>query len=78
VKLGYARVSTSDQKAGMQVEALVAAGVAKDKIFIDQLSGAKSAKERPAMADLLKHARDGDELLRVAHRPVRVPGRVRA
>ncbi|MGY3567923.1 recombinase family protein [Sinomonas sp. RB5] len=63
MRLGYVRVSTSDQKASLQVEALVAAGVAEDKIFIDQMSGAKSANERPAMAELLKYARDGDQLL---------------
>lgn len=62
MKLGYARVSTTDQKAAMQVEALMDAGVAKDKIFVDEMSGAKAARERPKMAELLNYAREGDEI----------------
>ncbi|WP_415854022.1 recombinase family protein [Sinomonas sp. G460-2] len=60
MNLGYARISTSDQKASMQIQALIQAGVAEDKIFVDQMSGAKEARERPAMAELLKYAREGD------------------
>lgn len=33
MKLGYARISTSDQNAAMQVEALVSAGVAEGQDF---------------------------------------------
>lgn len=62
VKLGYARISTGDQNASIQVEALLDAGVAEDKIFVDEMSGAKSARERPQMARLLEYARDGDEI----------------
>lgn len=62
MKLGYARLSTHDQNASMQVQALVGAGVAKDRVFIDEMSGAKSARERPQMAKLLEYARDGDEI----------------
>jgi DNA invertase Pin-like site-specific DNA recombinase len=62
MKLGYARISTADQNAAMQVEALVSAGVAEDKIFVDEMSGAKSARERPQMVKLLDYARDGDEI----------------
>ena len=54
--------STTDQKAPMQVEALMDAGVAKDKIFNDEMSGAKAARERPKMAELLSYAREGDEI----------------
>lgn len=46
----------------MQVEALMNAGVAKDKIFNDEMSGAKAARERPKMAELLSYARGGDEI----------------
>jgi DNA invertase Pin-like site-specific DNA recombinase len=62
VKLGYARISTGDQNAAMQVEALVAAGVDEKRIFVDEMSGGKSARERPQMAKLLDYARDGDEI----------------
>jgi DNA invertase Pin-like site-specific DNA recombinase len=46
----------------MQIAALIDAGVAEDKIFIDEMSGAKKARERPAMVRLLDYARDGDEI----------------
>jgi DNA invertase Pin-like site-specific DNA recombinase len=62
MKLGYARVSTTDQDARMQIAALVEAGVAEDKIFIDHMSGAKTAKERPGLTEVLKYARDGDQV----------------
>ncbi|WP_138413968.1 recombinase family protein [Sinomonas gamaensis] len=62
MRLGYARTSTQDQKAAMQIAALIEAGVAEDKIFVDQMSGAKTARERPAMAELLRYAREGDEI----------------
>lgn len=42
----------------MQVEALINAGVAADKIFVDELSGAKEAKERPGMQALMDYARE--------------------
>ncbi|WP_253905217.1 recombinase family protein, partial [Arthrobacter sp. H14] len=61
--LGYARVSTTDQDASMQVSALMEAGVKEKHIFIDQLSGAKAARERLAMTELLKYAREGDEVI---------------
>jgi DNA invertase Pin-like site-specific DNA recombinase len=63
MKLGYARVSTTDQDAKMQIAALIEAGVAEEKIFIDRLSGATTAKERPGMAALLAYAREGDVVL---------------
>jgi DNA invertase Pin-like site-specific DNA recombinase len=40
MKLGYARISTTDQDASMQVEALISAGVDPKRIFTDELSGA--------------------------------------
>lgn len=62
MKLGYARISTSDQNASMQVQALVEVGVDRKRIFIDEMSGAKAARERPQMAKLLDYAREGDEI----------------
>jgi DNA invertase Pin-like site-specific DNA recombinase len=62
MKLGYARISTTDQDASMLVDALLQVGVAADKIFVDELSGAKEAKERPGMAELMKFAREGDDI----------------
>ncbi|NMR30925.1 recombinase family protein [Crystallibacter degradans] len=62
MKLGYARTSRTDQDASMQVDALIQAGVAADKIFIDELSGAKEAKDRPGMQELLQYVRSDDDV----------------
>lgn len=62
MKLGYARISTTDQNASMQVQALREVGVAKERIFIDEMSGMKAARERPQMVKLLDYAREGDEI----------------
>jgi DNA invertase Pin-like site-specific DNA recombinase len=62
MKLGYARISTSDQDASMQVEALISAGVDPKRIFTDELSGARGAKERPGMKALMDYAREDDDV----------------
>lgn len=46
----------------MQIDALVSAGVKPDKIFMDELSGAKEAKERPGMKALMDYAREEDDV----------------
>ncbi|PTT60825.1 recombinase family protein [Arthrobacter sp. HMWF013] len=62
MKLGYARISTTDQDASMQVEALISAGVDPNKIFTDELSGSREAKERPGMKALMEYAREDDDI----------------
>ena len=57
--LGYARISTQDQDASLQVLALEAAGCSK--VFIDQASG--STTKRPELDKLLAYAREGDTLV---------------
>lgn len=61
--IGYARVSKSDgsQSLDPQIDALVAAGVARDDIYHDRASGAKS--ERPGLAHCLRACRAGDTLV---------------
>jgi len=59
MKVGYARVSTSDQDPGLQVDALKKAGC--DKIFTETASGAQ--RDRPQLAEALKYMRDGDTLV---------------
>lgn len=56
---GYARVSTSDQNEGMQVDALRSAGCTE--IFTDKASGAKTS--RPALDMMLPLLTEGDTLV---------------
>lgn len=58
--IGYARVSTSDQKLDMQLDALAGAGC--QKVFYDHgVSGAKAA--RPGLDALLEYLCEGDMLV---------------
>ncbi len=59
--LGYARVSTAKQDLDRQIDALTAAGVAADQIFIDKKSGATT--DRPGLRAALGYARDGDVIV---------------
>jgi DNA invertase Pin-like site-specific DNA recombinase len=55
MKVGYARVSTKDQKLELQTEALQKAGC--EKIFKETKS---AVKERPELQNMLAHLREGD------------------
>ena len=57
--IGYARVSTGDQKLDLQLDALARAGC--DRVFTDQVSGAKA--ERPGLSNVQSHLRAGDTLV---------------
>jgi DNA invertase Pin-like site-specific DNA recombinase len=57
--LGYARVSTADQKLDLQLDALKKAGC--KKLYSDVASGAKAA--RPGLDAALAYARPGDTLV---------------
>jgi DNA invertase Pin-like site-specific DNA recombinase len=57
--IGYARVSTDDQKLNLQQDALRAAGC--EQIFEDRLSGVKAA--RPGLTSAIERARPGDTLV---------------
>jgi len=57
--VGYARVSTGDQKLDLQLDALRQAGC--DRVFTDQISGSK--RERPGLQEALDYARAGDTLV---------------
>ena len=57
--VGYARVSTLDQKPGLQLDALKAAGCAKT--FVEKASGVK--EERPQLQATLDYMREGDTLV---------------
>lgn len=58
-RLGYARVSTTDQDPALQQDALQAAGC--QRLFIDRASGKLAS--RPALDELLTQARSGDTLV---------------
>ncbi len=57
--IGYARVSTADQRLDLQVDALTKAGC--DRIFTDHASGGRG--DRVGMTDALSHLRAGDTLM---------------
>lgn len=57
--IGYARVSTVDQKVAPQIDELKKAGC--EKIFRDKVSGAKS--DRPGLQEALDFLREGDSLV---------------
>ena len=57
--IGYARVSTDDQKLDLQLDALIKSGC--EKIYDDYMSGAKA--ERPGLTKALDQCRSGDTLV---------------
>src|SRR5664279_2072574 len=59
--IGYARVSTLEQNADHQMDALVRAGVAERDVHVDVASGAKAS--RPELDLVLPLLRDGDTLV---------------
>src|SRR4026208_558073 len=59
MKIGYARVSRTDQNPELQTEALKKAGAAK--IFEDRVSGAKET--RVGLDGMLDQLRDGDAVI---------------
>ena len=59
--LGYARVSTSEQKLDIQIDRLTAEGVRKDRLFTDKASGKND--DREGLQRLLTRAEEGDEVI---------------
>ena len=57
--VGYARVSTADQTASLQTDALAAAGA--ESIFTETAGGTN--QDRPQLAQCLKTLRPGDQLM---------------
>lgn len=56
IKIGYARVSTTDQSLDLQIDALTKAGC--ERIYTEKMSGAKD--DRPELAKALEVLRAGD------------------
>ncbi|MCR9175282.1 MAG: recombinase family protein [Alphaproteobacteria bacterium] len=61
LKYGYARVSTDDQNVNLQVDALCAAGVQRQHIFFETMSG--TALERPQFKACMQTLEAGDALV---------------
>jgi DNA invertase Pin-like site-specific DNA recombinase len=61
VELRYARVSTVKQDLERQVDALTAAGMPVQRIYLDKRSGATT--DRPGLRALLEYARTGDVIV---------------
>lgn len=59
MKIGYSRVSTTDQKHDLQVNALQLAGC--DRLFEETCSGASNS--RPELDSMLAFAREGDTIV---------------
>lgn len=57
--VGYARVSTQDQKPELQLDALTAVGC--EKVFEEKASGAQ--RDRPQLQAAIDYMRDGDTLV---------------
>lgn len=60
MEFGYASVSTADQRLHLQLDALDAYGVDRDRVYVDIGSGRDFC--RPQLLALLKALREGDEL----------------
>ncbi len=61
-KIGYARVSTSDQNPDMQIAALKEYGVPEEMIFVDRASG--GTMDRPQFVTAMKYAQaEGSEFV---------------
>lgn len=59
--IGYARVSTGDQRLDLQTDALRAVGVDERDIYSDQMSGGRA--DRPGLKAALAACREGDTLV---------------
>jgi len=61
VELGYARVSTVKQDLERQIEAMLAVGIAPERIYLDNKFGV--AVDRPGLRAVLGFARRGDVIV---------------
>jgi len=61
VELGYARVSTAQQDLSRQIDALTAVGIAPERIYLDNKSGA--TVDRPGLRAVLGFAPRGDVIV---------------
>ncbi len=55
---GYARVSTLEQDAQLQLDALTVAGVPGENVYVDRASSTRD--DRPALLEVLARVGEGD------------------
>lgn len=61
MEIGYARVSTDDQRLDLQIAALEKAGITEDRIYKEHVSGVST--KRPQLTECMKAMREGDLLV---------------
>ncbi|MEU8250651.1 recombinase family protein [Nonomuraea sp. NPDC048916] len=61
MELGYARVSTTRQSLEHQLDALAAAGIGDERIYVDKKTG--TTVDRDGLKALLAYARPGDTIV---------------
>jgi DNA invertase Pin-like site-specific DNA recombinase len=61
LELGYARVSTTKQSLDRQLDALAAAGIPDERIYVDKKTG--TTVDRDGLGALLAYARPGDTIV---------------
>ena len=62
--LGYARVSTKEQKEDRQVQALLDYGIKEENIFVDKASGKDFEREEYRfIKELLKRTKENENVL---------------
>ena len=61
MKIGYSRISTTDQNSDLQQDELIKFGC--DKIFEDKISGSLSKANREGLKSAIDYARAGDVLI---------------
>jgi len=59
MRIGYARISTTDQTMAAQHDALTSAGC--DRVYEETASGARN--DRPVLGEVIRSLRDGDTLV---------------
>ena len=61
MKIGYARTSTTEQQAGLDAQIRDLDALGCERIFQEQVSGAKAS--RPQLAAAIAFLREGDTLI---------------
>lgn len=61
MKYGYVRVSTTDQRLDLQLNAMQKEGICEENIYSDEMSGTKA--DRPGLKQMMARLAKGDEVI---------------